>query len=124
MTPRSPQPSTASTSSSCTAASGRAAVINHTEPHSLSPSVRLPRNRPHPRCPCGVMLEFVATRGTGLRFTSRSARPPTRPRRRSSKVIAPVARWVFFLGCLLALYYFIVAFDPELLRWLLARLHR
>ena len=70
------------------------------------------------------MLEFVATRGTGLRFTSRSARPPTRPRRRSSKVIAPVARWVFFLGCLLALYYFIVAFDPELLRWLLARLHR
>jgi hypothetical protein len=38
-------------------------------------------------------------------------------------VIASVARWVFFLGCLLALYY-IVAFDPELLRWLLARLHR
>ena len=45
-------------------------------------------------------------------------------RRRSSKVIASVARWVFFLGCLLALYYIIVAFDPELLRWLLARLHR
>jgi len=39
-------------------------------------------------------------------------------------VIAPVARWVFFLGCLLVLYYLIVAFDPELLRWLLARLHR
>ena len=38
-------------------------------------------------------------------------------------VIASVMRWILGLGCVLALYYYIVAVDPDLLRWLLARLH-
>lgn len=36
-------------------------------------------------------------------------------------LISSVARWVLFLGGLLALYYIVVS-DPDLLRWLLARL--
>jgi len=38
-------------------------------------------------------------------------------------MIASVVKWILFLGCVLALYYYIVAGDPDLLRWLLARLH-
>ena len=41
----------------------------------------------------------------------------------TTAVIASVVKWVLFLGCLLLLYYIVVV-DPELLRWLLARLHR
>ncbi len=41
----------------------------------------------------------------------------------TTAVIGSVVRWILFLGCLLALYY-IVVLNPELLRWLLARLHR
>jgi hypothetical protein len=41
----------------------------------------------------------------------------------ATALISSMARWVLFLGSLLALYYYFVVFDPDLLRWLLARLH-
>ena len=70
-----------------------------------------------------MMLRFRCDRQDRLTLCTEIVQATYSSRHESSKVIASVARWVLFLGCLLALYY-VVVLDPELLRWLLARLHQ
>jgi hypothetical protein len=70
-----------------------------------------------------VMLGFRCDPRDRLTLWTEIAQAAYSSRHRSCRVIALVARWVLFLGCLLALYY-VVVLHPELLRSLLARFHQ